>query len=63
LSGDGSAGFNLSEISTALRFGNALCRGHRTRWRGGASVADGQTEGRRIASQFGKSASIAWHRR
>jgi acetolactate synthase-1/2/3 large subunit len=53
LSGDGSAGFNLSEISTALRFGTPYVAviAHDGAW---GIVADGQMEGRRIASQFGE---------
>lgn len=53
LSGDGSAGFNLSEISTALRFGTPYVAviAHDGAW---GIVADGQAEGRRIASQFGE---------
>ena len=53
LSGDGSAGFNLSEISTALRFGTPYVAVVAARWPWGI-VADGQAEGRRIASQFGE---------
>lgn len=54
LSGDGSAGFNLSEISTALRFGTPYVAvvAHDGAW---GIVADDQPEGRRIASQFGAS--------
>lgn len=53
LSGDGSAGFNLSEISTALRFGTPYVAvvAHDGAW---GIVAEGQPEGRRIASQFGE---------
>jgi acetolactate synthase-1/2/3 large subunit len=53
LSGDGSAGFNLSEISTALRFGTPYVTvvAHDGAW---GIVADGQPDGRRIASQFGE---------
>lgn len=53
LSGDGSAGFNLSEISTALRFGAPFVAviAHDGAW---GIVADGQPEGRRIASQLGE---------
>jgi acetolactate synthase-1/2/3 large subunit len=53
LSGDGSAGFNLSEISTALRFGASYVAviAHDGAW---GIVADDQPEGRRIASQFGE---------
>jgi acetolactate synthase-1/2/3 large subunit len=53
LSGDGSAGFNLSEISTALRFGAPYVAviAHDGAW---GIVADDQAEGRRIASQFGE---------
>jgi len=53
LSGDGSAGFNLSEISTALRFGAPYVAviAHDGAW---GIVADGQPEGRRIASQLGE---------
>jgi acetolactate synthase-1/2/3 large subunit len=51
LSGDGSAGFNLSEISTALRFGTPYVAviAHDGAW---GIVAEGQADGRRIASQF-----------
>jgi len=53
LSGDGAAGFNVTEIETALRFHTPYvaviaCDGA---W---GIVADGQPEGRRIASQFGE---------
>ncbi len=53
LSGDGSAGFNLSEISTALRFGTPYVAviAHDGAW---GIVADGQEKGRLIASQFGE---------
>ncbi len=53
LSGDGAAGFNLSEISTALRFGTPYVAviAHDGAW---GIVAEGQAEGRRIASQFGE---------
>jgi acetolactate synthase-1/2/3 large subunit len=53
MSGDGSAGFNLSEISTALRFGAPYVAviAHDGAW---GIVADGQPEGRRIASQLGE---------
>ena len=53
LSGDGSAGFNLSEISTALRFGAPYVAviAHDGAW---GIVAEGQEEGRRIASQLGE---------
>jgi len=53
LSGDGAAGFNLSEISTALRFGTPYVAviAHDGAW---GIVAEGQPEGRRIASQFGE---------
>jgi len=52
LSGDGAAGFNLGEIETAVRFHTPYvaviaCDGA---W---GIVADGQPEGRRVASQFG----------
>ena len=51
LSGDGSAGFNVTEIQTALRFGTPYvaviaCDGA---W---GIVADGQPDDRRVASQF-----------
>jgi thiamine pyrophosphate-dependent acetolactate synthase large subunit-like protein len=51
LSGDGSAGFNLSEISTALRFGAPYVAviACDDAW---GIVADGQPDGRRVASQF-----------
>jgi acetolactate synthase-1/2/3 large subunit len=53
LSGDGSAGFNLSEITTALRFGTPYVAviAHDGAW---GIVADDQAEGRRIASEFGE---------
>lgn len=53
LSGDGAAGFNLSEIETALRFGTPYVAvvAHDAAW---GIVADGQSEDRRIASQLGE---------
>lgn len=53
LSGDGAAGFNVTEIETALRFGTPYVAviAHDGAW---GIVADGQPEGRRVASQFGE---------
>lgn len=53
LSGDGAAGFNVTEIETALRFGTPYVAviAHDGAW---GIVADGQAEGRRVASQFGE---------
>lgn len=53
LSGDGAAGFTVSEIETALRFGTPYVAviAHDGAW---GIVADGQPEGRRVASQFGE---------
>ena len=53
LSGDGSAGFNVTEIETALRFGTPYVAviAYDGAW---GIVADGQPEGRRVASQFGE---------
>ena len=51
LSGDGSAGFNITEIQTALRFGTPYVAviACDNAW---GIVADGQPEDRRVASQF-----------
>lgn len=53
LSGDGAAGFNITEIETALRFGTPYVAviAHDGAW---GIVADGQAEDRRVASQFGE---------
>ena len=53
LSGDGAAGFTITEIETALRFGTPYVAviAHDGAW---GIVADGQKEGRRIASEFGE---------
>jgi len=53
LSGDGSAGFNITEIETALRFGTPYVAviAHDGAW---GIVADGQKDGRRVASEFGE---------
>jgi len=53
LSGDGAAGFNVTEIETALRFGLPYVAviAHDGAW---GIVADGQEDDRRIASQFGE---------
>jgi acetolactate synthase-1/2/3 large subunit len=53
LSGDGAAGFTVTEIETALRFGTPYVAviAHDGAW---GIVADGQPEGRRVASQFGE---------
>jgi acetolactate synthase-1/2/3 large subunit len=53
LSGDGAAGFTLAEIETALRFGTPYVAvvAHDSAW---GIVADGQEEGRRVASVFGE---------
>jgi len=53
LSGDGAAGFNVTEIETALRFGTPYVAviAHDGAW---GIVADGQPEGRRVASEFGE---------
>ena len=53
LSGDGAAGFTISEIETALRFGTPYVAviAHDSAW---GIVADGQPEERRVASQFGE---------
>ncbi len=52
LSGDGSAGFTLAEIETALRFGTPYVAviAHDGAW---GIVADGQPEGRYVASRLG----------
>lgn len=53
LSGDGAAGFTVTEIETALRFGTPYVAviAHDGAW---GIVADGQPEGRRVASEFGE---------
>ncbi|MBC7235127.1 MAG: thiamine pyrophosphate-binding protein [Chloroflexi bacterium] len=53
LSGDGSFGFNLSEIETALRFKTPFVAivAHDAAW---GIVAEGQPEGRRVASHLGE---------
>ena len=53
LSGDGAAGFNVTEIETALRFGTPYVAviAHDGAW---GIVADGQKEDRCIASKFGE---------
>jgi acetolactate synthase I/II/III large subunit len=53
LSGDGAAGFNVTEIETALRFGTPYVAviAHDSAW---GIVVDGQPEGRRVASELGE---------
>ena len=53
LSGDGAAGFTIAEIETALRFGTPYVAviAHDGAW---GIVADGQEEGRCVASKFGE---------
>jgi acetolactate synthase-1/2/3 large subunit len=53
LSGDGAAGFNVTEIETALRFGTPYVAviAHDGAW---GIVADGQKEDRCVASKFGE---------
>ena len=53
LSGDGAAGFNVTEIETALRFGTPYVAviAHDGAW---GIVADGQEAGRRVACEFGE---------
>jgi acetolactate synthase-1/2/3 large subunit len=53
LSGDGAAGFTVTEIETALRFGTPYVAvvAHDGAW---GIVADGQPDERRVASQFGE---------
>jgi len=53
LSGDGAAGFTITEIETALRFGTPYVAviAHDGAW---GIVVDGQPEGRRVASEFGE---------
>ena len=53
LSGDGAAGFTVTEIETALRFGTPYVAviAHDGAW---GIVADGQKDGRHIASKFGE---------
>jgi acetolactate synthase-1/2/3 large subunit len=52
LSGDGSAGFTVTEIETALRFNTPYVAvvAHDSAW---GIVADGQRDDRRVASEFG----------
>jgi acetolactate synthase-1/2/3 large subunit len=52
LSGDGSAGFTVTEIETALRFNTPYVAvvAHDSAW---GIVADGQRNDRRVASEFG----------
>jgi acetolactate synthase-1/2/3 large subunit len=53
LSGDGAAGFTVTEIETALRFGTPYVAviAHDGAW---GIVADGQPAGRHVASEFGE---------
>lgn len=53
LSGDGSAGFTVSEIETALRFKTPYVAviAHDSAW---GIVVDGQAEGRKVASYLGE---------
>lgn len=53
LSGDGAAGFTITEIKTALRFNTpyVVIVAHDGAW---GIVADGQPEARRVASEFGE---------
>lgn len=53
LSGDGSAGFTLAEIETALRFSTPYVAvvAHDSAW---GIVADGQQDDRRVGSEFGE---------
>jgi len=53
LSGDGAAGFNVTEIETALRFGTPYVAviAHDGAW---GIVADGQEASRRVACEFGE---------
>jgi acetolactate synthase-1/2/3 large subunit len=53
LSGDGAAGFTITEIETALRFGTPYVAvvAHDGAW---GIVADGQDESRRVACEFGE---------
>jgi acetolactate synthase-1/2/3 large subunit len=53
LSGDGAAGFTVTEIETALRFGTPYVAvvAHYGAW---GIVADGQPDERRVGSQFGE---------
>jgi acetolactate synthase-1/2/3 large subunit len=53
LSGDGAAGFNISEIETAIRFGTPYVAviAHDGAW---GIVADGQGDGCHVASKFGE---------
>ena len=53
LSGDGSAGFTITEIETALRFGTPYVAviAHDSAW---GIVVDGQPKGRQVASHLGE---------
>ncbi|MBM4050044.1 MAG: thiamine pyrophosphate-binding protein, partial [Planctomycetes bacterium] len=53
LSGDGAAGFTVAEIETAMRFKAPYVAviAHDSAW---GIVADGQPEGRHVASEFGE---------
>jgi len=53
LSGDGSAGFTITEIETALRFGTPYVAviAHDSAW---GIVVDGQPKGRAVASELGE---------
>jgi len=53
LSGDGAAGFTFTEVETALRFGTPYVAviAHDGAW---GIVADGQPQGRRVASELGE---------
>ena len=53
LSGDGSAGFTVTEIETALRFGTPYVAviAHDSAW---GIVVDGQAKGREVASHLGE---------
>lgn len=53
LSGDGAAGFTITEIETALRFNTpyVVLVAHDGAW---GIVADGQPDGRRVACEFGE---------
>jgi acetolactate synthase-1/2/3 large subunit len=53
LSGDGAAGFNVTEIETALRFGTPYVAVIASDGAWGI-VADGQKEGRRVACELGE---------
>ena len=53
LSGDGAAGFNVTDIETALRFGTPYTAviAHDSAW---GIVVDGQPDGRHVASELGE---------